>query len=203
MSWKRADGRHGSKTCEHSVTGVIVVGPGRGEAFKVCTEKEKCAKHWSAWQKERKQRAVQREKGGAKESAKAREDRHKREQEARERAEKRCTAALPAIFTALAEKVKRAPATMKGPLASVLIRGSRGDDMAAKYLSLSAGSTAEDLVRYCAFAELTDHVDTWNGLTELGRRLKPFGIDVKKIVDQVAPAKAEEKAPAAGKRKKK
>ena len=38
-SWKRADGKPGSKTCENSVLGVIVVGPGRGETFQVCIDK--------------------------------------------------------------------------------------------------------------------------------------------------------------------
>ena len=42
QSWKRADGKHGSKTCENSVLGVIVVGPGRGETFQVCIDKKRC-----------------------------------------------------------------------------------------------------------------------------------------------------------------
>src|SRR5439155_5611906 len=56
-SWKRADGKKKARICEHAVTGVVVVGPGRGEAFRVCIAKEKCAVHWAAEQKERKRRA--------------------------------------------------------------------------------------------------------------------------------------------------
>lgn len=57
-SWKRADGQRGSKTCELSTTGVVMVGPHRGEAFAVCVAKEKCSVHWAAEIRERKQRAA-------------------------------------------------------------------------------------------------------------------------------------------------
>jgi ParB family chromosome partitioning protein len=42
------DGKDG-KSCEHAVLGVIVIGPGRGEAFHVCIAKEKCKVHWADW----------------------------------------------------------------------------------------------------------------------------------------------------------
>lgn len=63
-SWERADGEHGSKTCEHSVTGVVVAGPRRGEAFAVCTAKDLCTVHWSKWQKDRAQRQKARSGAG-------------------------------------------------------------------------------------------------------------------------------------------
>jgi ParB/RepB/Spo0J family partition protein len=56
MSWKRADGHQKSKACELGVTGVIVAGAGRGTAFTVCIEKEKCAVHWGSEIKERTRR---------------------------------------------------------------------------------------------------------------------------------------------------
>jgi len=52
QSWQRADGEPDvdddkpSKTCERSVVGLVVAGPGRGEAFLVCINKKKCAVHW-------------------------------------------------------------------------------------------------------------------------------------------------------------
>lgn len=55
-AWFRADGQFGSKVCDHQVVGLVVAGPGRGQAFLVCIAKEKCAVHWSAWQKEKKSR---------------------------------------------------------------------------------------------------------------------------------------------------
>lgn len=60
-SWKRADGeeeldprtwrRTTSKICEHVVKGVVVVGPGRGEVFDICTAKKACKVHWREEQK--------------------------------------------------------------------------------------------------------------------------------------------------------
>lgn len=47
VSWKRADGQEKAKTCEKSVTGVVVAGWGRGQAFKVCVNKT-CKVHWAA-----------------------------------------------------------------------------------------------------------------------------------------------------------
>lgn len=61
-SWKRADGQRGSKTCELSVTGMVVAGDGRGEAFAVCAAKEKCTVHWGAEIKEKAKRAKARAK---------------------------------------------------------------------------------------------------------------------------------------------
>jgi ParB/RepB/Spo0J family partition protein len=78
QGWKRADGepepfdRYGSakdakpsKTCDHSRVGLVVAGPGRGEAFLVCVNKEKCAVHWAEEMKERAKRAKAREREAA------------------------------------------------------------------------------------------------------------------------------------------
>ena len=54
--WKRADGQFTSKACERAVVGFVAAGPGRGEAFLVCVDKEKCAVHWRDWQQERERR---------------------------------------------------------------------------------------------------------------------------------------------------
>lgn len=79
-SWKRADGqpeREGysrrmvpSKTCEYSVTGFVAVGPGRGEAFPVCVNKEKCRTHWGAEIREREKRHARKTSTSTSSSAK-------------------------------------------------------------------------------------------------------------------------------------
>ena len=49
-------------------------------------------------------------------------------------------------------------------------------------------TTAEDLVRYTAFLILSiDVLNTWNGPSEFPKIGKALGIDVKAIVDRVAP----------------
>jgi ParB/RepB/Spo0J family partition protein len=44
-TWARADGQDGSTVCDRAVLGVVVVGPGYGEAFSVCIHKG-CETHW-------------------------------------------------------------------------------------------------------------------------------------------------------------
>jgi ParB/RepB/Spo0J family partition protein len=68
-SWKRADGEAGSRACEHSVTGFVAAGPGRGEAFLVCIAKDKCEVHWKAEQRERAANRKARAKGSGIEPA--------------------------------------------------------------------------------------------------------------------------------------
>lgn len=58
QSWKRADGQHLSKKCEHSVMGFVAVGPRRGESFDVCVNKDKCSVHWADKIRARKKRAT-------------------------------------------------------------------------------------------------------------------------------------------------
>jgi len=73
--WKRADGEpedsdswdphrktQQSKTCDHSVVGLVVAGPGRGEAFRVCVNKDRCPVHWAEEMKARAKRAKARER---------------------------------------------------------------------------------------------------------------------------------------------
>ncbi len=52
-AWKRADGKQGSKPCDHAVLGVIVSGIGQGQAFDVCIRKDKCTVHWKEEAKRR------------------------------------------------------------------------------------------------------------------------------------------------------
>lgn len=58
-SWKRADGTVGTSTdargktidspaCEHSVLGLVVIGPEYGTAFQVCIARDRCTTHWKA-----------------------------------------------------------------------------------------------------------------------------------------------------------
>lgn len=65
-SWKRADGgtehdwrgrEKATKPCEHAVKGVVVVGPGRGEVFDICTSKKACKIHWKDEQKQSERRS--------------------------------------------------------------------------------------------------------------------------------------------------
>ena len=56
---------------------------------------------------------------------------------------------------------------------------------------MSLGRSAEDALRYAAFLQLYEEVmNSWRAPREFPRRAKALGIDVKKILDQMAPEAA-------------
>jgi ParB family chromosome partitioning protein len=195
-SWKRADGRQKSKPCDQAITGVIVVGPGRGEAFKVCTDKERCKTHWGAERRERAKRAAStstQSRGGSSQDRWEREDEKRKAEETRRQAERaRWTKALPKILEALAAAVKKAPTRAGGLLGEILIAGcaddytDKGGKKAAAYVP--RGTTADDLIRHAAFICLyIDAVRPSNSQETFPKRAKAFGLDVRKLVDEAAP----------------
>lgn|SRR5574341_1020599 len=191
QSWKRADGRAGSKECQESVTGVIVVGAGRGEAFKVCIDKEHCATHWGKEQREKKARQVAATKGGKTgEDRWAIQRRKDEERQKREQAEQaRWKKAVPAILKAVAERVNKAPAGAASSLADILVKAVTpsygGLPDAARHVP--RGKTAEDLVRHAAFVLLCREAVAWDARSHFPKRAKAFGINAGNILDQAAP----------------
>lgn len=198
QSWQRADGKPDddgkpSKTCDWSRYGFVAAGPGRGDCFLVCVNRDKCQVHWKKEAQAKARRAKQTKAGGEKESFAERERRRqeewKRQQEERKAAQARLEKALPSILEALAEKVKAAPTTTPGPLGKLLLRSMRS----ARSSLIPPGKTADDLVRHLAFSQLANINTGWpdNDL----RAVKAFGVDWPKIVDQVAPQPAEPPKP--------
>ncbi len=47
-SWRRADGKAKSKTCAWSRIGIVAAGRDRGDAFRVCVNRDKCEVHFKA-----------------------------------------------------------------------------------------------------------------------------------------------------------
>lgn len=206
-SWKRADGKIASVVCDHSVVGVVAVGMHRGQSFRVCTNKKKCATHWGEEKKAEKKR-----KQAAAASATNGRDREALEEQQREEERRkadefrnRYVKALPEILKAVAAAVKRSPAKAVSLLAEVLINEHAGFNMSSKRAAafVPRGASAEDLVRHLAFLVLGEQAsDDWNGpraFPEIAKRV--LGLDVIEILDKVAPAPVEEKvaepAPAA------
>lgn len=198
MSWKRADGQpfydHNkgmipSKRCDHAVTGVIVIGDGRGEAFKVCIAKEKCTVHWP------KKKAVKSNSGSssgkqdtwAKQELR-RQQAQKAAQDKREQLMGRWKRAEPAILSAVAQRVKSLPAGAASALADLILkevgrRGGKGGTLIAR------GRSAEDFVRYAAFQILASRVGNlyWAPSEFPGFAKQVLGLDVGKILDAEAP----------------
>lgn len=89
QSWERADGKDKSKTCEHSVLGVVVAGRGQGETLQVCVAREKCEVHFGAVIRQKKKNAKLRESGKGTQAAKNESKAAAREQAKQEEAERR------------------------------------------------------------------------------------------------------------------
>lgn len=201
-SWKRADGNEGSKPCDLSVTGVIVIGYGRGEAFKVCAAKEKCSIHWG---KEIREREKGKKASGGKSPQATQREKWQREEDQRriERAKagaqmERWNKASPAIAQAVATRVAEISIAPGGPLDRILLGHVTpyGGAKAATDL-VGRGSTAEDLVRCAAFIVLYHGLHEWRAIREFPKVAKALGVDTTKILDEVAPAKEPDPAPAA------
>jgi hypothetical protein len=198
QAWQRADGKDGSKACDSERIGLVACGPGQGEAFRVCVNKEKCTVHWAAWQKERKKRQASADAQGepprrAASGEQSWELEAKKSREAHARYEieqKRWAKARPQLLAALAEKVKAAPTKAGGLLASIVLRavgGNHGGIAKEALKHVPVGKTAEDVVRAAAFVVLTREVHSFGVAEDLPKRAKAFGVDARKIVDQVAP----------------
>lgn len=205
LSWKRADGeeqydvRAGrmakSKTCAYSVVGYIAVGPGRGESFRVCVNKDTCQTHWGKKPKKKSHAADGVDDWQARQRRQNEEI--ARQQKVENAAKARWQKAIPAISEAIAAKVKSLPSGSAGQLADMIlgnIRGGRGGTGNASP-AIPRGRSADDFVRHAAFLILNYQLrDSWDGHRTFPKVAKAFGVDVTKILDQVAPI--EKPAPA-------
>lgn len=198
-SWKRADGKSGSKSCPHSVLGVVAIGPARGEAFKVCTAKKKCKVHWGTEMAQSAERAKEVAKSG-----KSGVDRwalqRKKEEEARQREQakrKRWEKATPELLKAIAQRVKNMPANARSLLAKIVADQIHAQAWDVKRADLEKavppGSRAEDLIRHLAFTVIAQEIREWSAYKDFGERAKALGVDARAIVDRVAPKPKEEK----------
>lgn len=196
--WRRADGKHDSKTCPHSIIGVVVCGPGRGDSFRVCMAKEKCAIHWGDWQKARAKAA----KGGPTQADKwqqqqARDEERRRKDEAQRKAiQERWEKAQPALLKALAEKVKTLPTKVAGLLCQSLLDEVGRCDLTSKEAAklIPVGTSPEQFLRHLGLIVLAERVTDWDAPSEFPKFAKSqLGIDVATILDQAAPVHAEVK----------
>lgn len=207
-SWKRAE-----EECNYRATGVLVVGPGRGQAFPVCVEKKKCAVHWGAEIRAAKKAAKEREaaaagddktaKGASRAEADPWEAKRLRDEEKRKKWER----AAPAILGAVATKLLDTPRPERGPIADLLLAECGGwDDRrsgdAARYVPKD---TPEDLLRHLALMVLASEGAEYNAHEVFPKRVKElFGLDLKPILkaaEKAEPAVAAVKPAKKAKRK--
>lgn len=198
-SWKRADGTEGLdyvggsytrkkvtfKTCDRSVTGVVVVGPGRGEAFKVCVHKD-CEVHRGAAKKTKAKQSQSRE---ASAKAREREEAKRKAEQIKEEAQRKAwRLAIPAIRVACAEKVKTAK---PGALAEIVFREFRVSAASGKTAATTVlgrqPKTADDFLRVFAQLQLeAEFGSEWYGPREFPAKAKRLGVDVAAILKKQA-----------------
>jgi ParB/RepB/Spo0J family partition protein len=194
QSWRRADGKKGSKVCDHSVLGVFVVGPERGKSLQVCVSKDKCKTHYAKFQRER----VERKKSSAAGSDKAAERQKKADEKRAEEEKKKeqlranWKKAMPAILDALAAAIKKQPTGTGSEIGELVFRECLphgGGTLAKMADKVKSGKNAEDVVRMAAFVILADLAGEWNAHNEFPKIVKPLGLDLKKIMAAVPATK--------------
>ncbi len=198
-SWRRADGKQRSKTCAWSRVGIVAAGRDRGDAFRVCVNRDKCDVHFGALRK-KKRRTNAVSSGGDYRTGNddwiKQQARQNAEEERRRQENARWKKALPALFKSLAERLKDARVGGTSELASIIIAecapyGGAGN--LRKYIPLD--KTADSVVRHAAFiaiaSSISQHYDT---AAAARRELKAFGIKADEIVDAVSPRPTPKKA---------
>ncbi|HYC00428.1 MAG TPA: ParB/RepB/Spo0J family partition protein [Candidatus Limnocylindrales bacterium] len=108
-SWERADGKDGSKICDHSVLGVFVAGPGQGTTLRVCVNRDKCLVHWGKVIRDREKNQklrVQGKGGQANQREAATEAKRREEAAARQRAQEAWKKLEPLIEAAAISQIK-------------------------------------------------------------------------------------------------
>lgn len=180
-----------SKTCELSVRGVFVTGPGRGEVLPVCIAKKKCLVHYGAEIRARKKAEKARTAAPTgKAKAEPKEDRWAAEDRKRKAATAAWIAATPALFKAAAERVAGATVgQLHQLLAEELTFDHDRKDLVEAALPMASVTDAKRAIRHLALCLLAGHVgQEWNP-KPFTDAAKSLGLDVAKILKDAAPAK--------------
>lgn len=121
VSWRRADGKHKSETCEYSKLGIVVAGPGRGQSFAACVDREHCATHFGDAIKARKQRqkeiAKAEKAGGApatREALGTQQEQWRVEEAKREHRSNQWAVAIPRIAEAISQGLTKVTKIVAG-----------------------------------------------------------------------------------------
>lgn len=205
-SFREASGRSkGTPTCEHSVLGVVVVGPRRGESFPICIAKEKCTVHYAYEIREKKKREKERaaaEATGTVTAHKAKEANREQAAKAKRAAEaefqNRLKKGAPAVRSAIAEAIAKGPMRALAKLVLEDRLGGYGKDRKQFTRDLEAGvyDTAESIVRALALQELDGLEESAWGWSQLSKMMPAFGVDLNAVLAAAAPPAPKATAPA-------
>jgi ParB/RepB/Spo0J family partition protein len=197
-AWRRADGKAGSKTCEHSVLGVVATGAHYGEAFDVCVAREKCTVHYGDVIRQKERAAKLRESGKADQATKTEaraETDWKEEERKRQEAYDRWKQLRPHAFAACAAKIRPTPLTDKvlaGVIDRALDDGYVARPLFYKFLGTKA-VTKRNFTRALALCDVLSHGNTREYFQ--AEIAKGYGVDLNKL-EKLVLAKAKPQASA-------
>ena len=189
-AWQRADGQEGSTTCDRSVLGVIASGPGQGQAFDVCVNKDRCLVHWGKEIRAREKRAKEKEKGTAP-TATTKKDSEAAQRIKDEAARARWSRAKPAIWAAVATRVAALPVTPTGELLSIVLERVPSSTRKAAEKYFPCGKDPKRILQFLAFLRLYEEINNeyW-AVRDFPARADRLMVDLKAILKERAPEPA-------------
>lgn len=183
-SWRRADGKSKSKTCDKSVTGIVMVGPGRGESFAVCINKT-CTVHYA---EEIKAAAARAKHGtGSKAASKATarannsQSRWELENKLDDLNRKAFQASAPAVTAQLIKLIGKLDVKPTGKLADYLV-GSICDRGSKPTTHMARGKDAKAFLKYLLLLALEGEMDGWNSFVEFPKTARKLGFKLEAVL---------------------
>lgn len=192
-SFKLADGSKKSQytdsgryvdapTCEHSVLGVVAVGRDYGKTFDVCIARDKCEAHWKKEIAEKKENEQLRASGKGAKAAKNEQraaDKWKEQQRKQEEQRKREAAEYRLFYPLVVEALKaKLPDKFDRTAFEYFYDGKAPNVPPAKFVEVLVLQDVEG-------KKPTDYGTSYRR-ADLTKIAKHFGVDVKKIEQQIA-----------------
>ncbi len=194
-SWRRADGKERSRKCDWSRIGIVAAGPSRGEAFRVCVNRDKCEIHFKAARSAAKRRRTEAAKysDGFAEPGDAGESSWEKQERIRQAKQKALAVRLEKAQPALLEALRTAIAVHRVSSTSALGRfflNETDTPTVPKEFEKYApkGTNGDSLVRRVVFATICYHLDdTYDDARGMIEDFRALGVDARKILDEAAP----------------
>lgn len=208
-SWRRADGKQRSKTCDWSRIGIVAAGPSRGEAFRVCVNRDKCDVHFKAARSAAKRRRTEAAKysEGFAEPGDAGESSWEKQERIRQAKQKALAARLekaqPALLHALKAVIAALPVSASSKLGRFFVNESDTPTVPKEFEKHAPKATDGDsLVRRVVFATVCYHLDdTYDDGRGMIADFAALGVDARKILDEAAPVEKPAAKKVPGKKK--
>lgn len=196
-SWKRADGQEKSKTCEHSVLGVVVAGDRQyGQTLQVCVARDACRVHFGAVIKAKEQNAKLRDQGKGKQAAKNEqrgEQRWQVEQRKRQEERARWDRLAPHAVAAAVAKTKTGKITN-----GVLRRAADMFDVASLTEIEHALGGRITLATFSRALEVVEILERRHSRDQFTRIAKKYKLDLVKLEKALGAPAADKKTSSKG-----